>query len=544
MQNVKVKTKGEDGTVSRLAPPGVTGNCVVEVRWRESAMDAPGPLPESYGYFHQWELGNRYKTLLTAVDLPMHFEWGFLFSGPEAQMPKVEKNTYTAHNIPAAEEVAFGLAPLRERPRLTVFWQPETLTGSAREGRVSYWNAVGKQVYKDWVTKVTKGPAFAALARELATDLPGDSAQMRALHLMSRLDAKIVNTDALTWEEKSHQTKDEDKRPKAADLEAAARTHRTSGYGMFLMYVQLLKNVGITPKVAFVTPRSRRIFNENLLSPFQLDEQIVGIPGGPNQDTIWVDPSERFASPGLIWPEYQGTRGLEVDLDTWEVKSTMLPVQASAYNVRVFQYVITPDEEDDRFQLTARFSGYPEYVERRRFMALEPKEQSRTLKEDLEEDLVGATISKAEVHEAHSAGLNVRWEVEGRVEREAGRRRTVRPFPGLPAPLPAPDSLPESRSMLIVLPYARTHAASSQIHVPEGYRLAPVEPFNKANVVGTVSWSAAQASPELAKVALKVEIQSALHPPEHYAALKEFLAWVREARGRVLTLERAGGSAQ
>ena len=49
--------------------PGVTGDCVVELRWSESAQDALGPMPPEYGYFHEWALGGRYRTLVSVVDL-------------------------------------------------------------------------------------------------------------------------------------------------------------------------------------------------------------------------------------------------------------------------------------------------------------------------------------------------------------------------------------------------------------------------------------------------------------------------------------------
>jgi hypothetical protein len=307
---------------------------------------------------------------------------------------------------------------------------------------------------------------------------------------------------------------------------------------MFLLYVHLLRQAGVKPTVGLVADRDRIFFRQSLLTPFQLDHQLVGIPA-PGRSTIWVDPSLRFASPGLVLPDYQGTRGLEIDLDTWTVKPAMIGVQPAAFNVRQFAYEITAGEEEDSFKVVAGFGGYPEYAQRRRFMALEPKEQARTLKEDLEGDLRGATLTRTAVLHAQDPKANVAWEAEGRIEVEAGRRRALDPFPAMPWAVPVPSALPERRTHLIVMPYPRTHVAHSRVRMPAGYRLAPNEPINHANSLGTVAFSAKEVEPGLADVVLRVELKAVVLQPEAYKELKDYLAWVEDASRRQLTLERS-----
>ena len=172
-------------------------------------------------------------------------------------------------------------------------------------------------------------------------------------------------------------------------------------------------------------------------------------------------------------------------------------------------------------------------------MALEPKEQARTLKEDLEEDLKGATITRTEVVGTHDAKLNVGWQAEGRLEVEGSRRRTLRPFPAMPRAVPIPSALAERRTLPIVMPYSRMQVARSRVQLPPGYRLSRSEPMDRANDVGSVSFSAKEAEPGIAEASMKVELKAVFLPAEKYQDVKDYLAWVRDAANRTLTLERS-----
>jgi hypothetical protein len=537
LQTLALKGHGESQTRSKIAAPGVTSDCVVEIRWKESANENVGPLPAHYGYFHQFALGNRYRTLTSTVELPLQFPWTYVFTGPKDMKPEVKDRViYTFRNIPAVEDLPFMLEPIRDLPRVTVFWQPDILAPLALEGEAPYWKGVARLVYKDWY-KASKGSDVDAFTRELLRGLPEDPLA-KAIELMQRLDGRIANVGSLTFEEKSKKTEGDDKEIDSSDLGAAVRHRRTDGFGMFLLYLHLLKQAGMKPTVALVADRDRIFFRHDMLSPFQLNRQLVGITA-PGRGTIWVDPSLRFASPGLVLPDYQGTRGLELDVDTWTMKPVTIPAQTEAFNVRKFSYDITAGEEEDLFKVVASFGGYPEYAQRRRFMALEPKEQARTLKEDLEADLQGASITRTEVLHAQDPKDNVTWEAEGRLEVESGRRRIVKPFPAMPRAVPIPSALPEKRSEPIIMPYSRTQVAKSRVRMPAGYRLSAAEPTKHENLVGTVAFSAREVEPGVAEAVMRVELRAVVLRPEAYPQVKDYLAWVEDAARRTLVLERS-----
>ena len=204
-ESVTVKTRFGSGTVSRLVPPGVTGDCVVELRWTESAQDSLGPMPPEYGFFHEWVLGGRYRTLLSVIDLGPAFAWAYELAGLDANKPEMNGRVYTIRDLPAVEPAPLSLDTLRGLPRFTVFWQPDSLRPYVRDGGEAYWNAVGRLVYKDFIGKASKGSEYDAFARAILAGLP-EQPRRKALALRERLDTRIVNTDLLTEAERAKRT--------------------------------------------------------------------------------------------------------------------------------------------------------------------------------------------------------------------------------------------------------------------------------------------------------------------------------------------------
>jgi len=187
------------------------------------------------------------------------------------------------------------------------------------------------------------------------------------------------------------------------------------------------------------------------------------------------------------------------------------------------------------------FTGFPEYSLRSQYRPLEPKEQSRLLKEGLEAHIPGSTIQKAEILHAADPSLHLAWAVEGQMEGRNGRRKEVTIFPGMTNPVNAPSSMPAERTRNIYLPHLWTHTATSRILIPKGYHCGPLPPAQKANAFGTVNWSAASApkgdQTEIT-ITLKMEMNRASASPAGYDQLKAYLAWVQDYCNRTLILEK------
>jgi hypothetical protein len=533
-QSIEVESQSGDRTLTRLVAPGVTDDCVVELRWKERGSGLRGPLPWEYGLFHEWPLGHAYRTRQIVVDFPSSFAWAYAFSG-NAFEPEVKGRRYTVRDLPPIEPVPFSLEATRNLPRLTVYRQPSSLVSAARKGEEEYWKTVGR-FYKDSLGDVSRGGEFEAFAQGILEGLP-ETPHAKALALRDRLDARIVNTGAMTFAERANRSEKDDKaRIEPADLGAAVRRGATTAHGMFLLYLHLAKQAGLKPTVALVTDRSKRVFQWKLLSNYQLDHYLVGVAES-GRPVLWLDPTLRFGG-GVIHPSHQGTPGLELDTDAWTLKPVRMPILPAAFNVREFTYELQLGEDEDAFTAKARFGGYPDYVERRQFMALEPKEQSRSLKERLEKELKTATITRAEVAGAQSADRNMTWEAEGRMEVEASRRRTVGLFPAMPRVVTVPPALPETRTLPIVLPYPCVQVARTRVSIPSGYHLVTGDGVDHSNTVGSVSLSLREAGPGRAEAVLRIELTSTMLRPEAYGELKEFLTWSEAASRRSVILER------
>ena len=526
-----------------MVPPGVTPNCVVEVRWLESAdREAASPLPKRLGRAAEWMLGGEWAIQCAAVEILTSFPWAYtLYPGP-VHSPTVKEaggyKVFTFTSLPAYQEAPYSLQVNRPIPRLAVYYQPERLFSYSRTTPQEYWDAVARLLLKSWyVEDVRTGGPFKALAQELTTGLVGGP-QAEAREILRRLDSRIKNRRRLTHQAAAAVGKAPDY-PEDENLGATVKMGSASSSGMGLLLFHLLKTHGIQPKLGLVADRDVRVVTAGGKNPFQFTHHLIGVDE-PGRSTLWLDSSLRFAPPGTMHPDYQGTLMMVVDTQAWTTKFETLPPPPARENRRSYQFRVQMGDGEDAFTMDASYAGYPEYAERYRFIPLEAKEQERLLKEELEGWMKGATFSQVRVLNAQDPTQPLALHVEGRIEREEGRRREVYPFPGMAAPLYQPSAWPEVRQDLIVLPYLRTHRAVSRIQVPKGYQIPAYPRFHQTNTFGTVTWEVrALETPGELEVVLDVVVSAFAARPGAYQELKAFLGWVADANSRTLVL---GGS--
>jgi hypothetical protein len=541
MEKRTIKAGGLRDERTVMVPPGVTSDCVVEVKWRESSQESFGPLPASYGYYAEWVLANRFPTLLASVDFPDSYEWPFIINDPKGQKGEVARNgrQRTYRDLPPIDDIPFSLGTFHDVPRVLVFWLPSLLANYQREKPQDFWRLTPALWAKE-AFKVKTGGDYAALSRKLIEGLPPEPIE-RAFQLMMLLDARIRNDSARTFEEDAKRSeKASSDRTDPNDLNTAARNGWTSARGMFLLYYSLARDAGLDPTIALVANRDRRFFRPGIYSYSQFDDLLLVVRDQAGKQ-IWIDPTLRFATPGIIWAGYQGSTALELLPGTWEAREASVPVQSAESNVVYNVFAIDIGEDGDNFTATGTATGHSEWQERRKYRALEQKEQDRVLKEHFGRAVTGATIESASVSHAHESGRNLTWSVKGSVPQEEGRRRIINPFPGLTESLDIPATLPEKRTVPIVLPLLRVHVAQSTIRLPAGYRFLPAPPVVKSNTFGKVTWSAEPKTADPGSevvVSMRVELLRIAAPAEAYEELKAFLAWIREAASRTVALER------
>lgn len=519
-----------------VIPPGVTGDCIVEFRWKESAK----PLPRRLKTYGHWAQGSKYRTLMSAVTVPVSFPWTFQFfmgrGTPTERVVRGNQTSFVTRDLPGDWDAFYALRHLDD-PRFAAFSQPKELQDIARTGQVrEYWSKAAKFVLKGaFLDRTTLGRHYRELASTVYEGLPTEP-QARAAAVLERMEARIRNLDSLTHDEQASQKKEKD--PVVSfDLDAAAETKETDGLGMVLLYVNLLKGAGVDPKLALVRNRNRGLFEYGFLSLHQAETFLVGVDE-PGKPTLWMNPEARYSPAGVIESDFQGTPCLFVDTRTWDAAPGSLPFQPMSVNRRHFDYRVETGEEQCLFTLKAAFAGLPALREREYALPLSQARQDERLKTSLEARAPAAKVTSAKVLNATDPSRPVALEAAGTLPLEEARRIQLAPFPCMPSPLWIPPSFPETRNARIVLPFSRIQTADCIMKVPAGYRLAPTEDMHRANGFGRVAWAAETMGDGEVKVSFKVEVVVTSSGPGSYGPFRTFLGWIDEAMRRTVLMEK------
>lgn len=284
-----------DGSVNEgvLIPPGVTADCVVELRWREatergkadmgrmSLLDK-GPLPVRCGDFHFWSLGSAYPTKVALVQRSKEMGWPFLFFSTSgyamAEGSGAMGSTYQFRDLPALPPAPFSLEMHRPVPKVLFYRPIEGLTYLTKGPAGDYWQKVVDLAYKNWfLEKVAKGEAFRAFSAEVRKDLAGGPRE-RARLIGERLSRRMVNLDQLLYDEKpdplARHAVDE---AGVSNLNYAARSGYVDNAGMVKVLFHVLLDEGLQPKVAMVADRRQWVVNPEVRTPYQFTHYLLGV---------------------------------------------------------------------------------------------------------------------------------------------------------------------------------------------------------------------------------------------------------------------------
>lgn len=528
--------------VKVVLPPGLTADCVVELRWTDLAQGSRDhQIPDSLGNFAEWRFGGPFPIRKLVVEFTPFFHWSANVSAGSGTFPQVTQNArssvYTFTDVPAREANPFSLDAVSGKPAVRVFFQPDRLLGYARGKSGDYWKAAAELFIKpNYTSRLKKGEAYKAVSRELLAGLPADPAQAADL-LCRRLDRRIINQTWATLEERGSLKKGE--KFDNFDLEEACVRGRALARGMAILYFSLATEAGLHPRLGMVRDRHYSLFRYGDPDLWQTNELIVGIPVKDHK-TFWVEPSLRFATPGLISPSYQGADALVMDTgqEEWLPQAENIPGQGADFNTSRYQFKLDCADGLEKVSLKTAFTGYREFVERRRFLAQAKPEAERSLKERMEQAIKDASITRASVFEVWNPDQPAHWEVEGSLELASTATLSLDPFPGMPAPLPLPTTWPESRTVPIVMDYLRVQEGECELHLPPGYALQKVAPFRRENRFGSVLFTADPVDAATVKVRFKVELRDLFEPASAEPQLRQFLAWVEDAYHRRLLLEK------
>lgn len=537
----------EKTEIQKLAPPGMTGNCLVEISWRQPTNFAWLRYLQGYDLSFCWmarlPIGNPCPVESFEIELQSTLHAVCSLSSFD-QKPQVKNSgnsrRFVFANLPAYEEVPFALDPMRPIPSLDIYMNPKGLDRTSFNDFDKFWDYAAKNwVIPHLVDHVSKGKHYEALSASLRSNLSG-SATEKAAELMMRLGERVRNTDWLTDAEKQEKTGEKGREEwNERNINEVAKRRESRGLGIFLIYTQVLKDAGIPFKLAMGANHYRKQFKPQARNVCLLDDAMVVVEG-PDGQRSFFDPSERFLPAGTILPRLQGSLGILVDPASGAREFFNFPIQAAELNRRVFDYKLTVDEETAQIRMEQVTGGIPDLLSRRRFIGKDAAEQMKLLKDSLEHQDRNVTIQKVTLADAQSARKDLRLQVEASSEAEPGRRKEVKPFPLMDWPIQSPASWPEQRRDPIFANYAWTQLATSEIRLPKGVRPVPMENFSRENEFGRVVWGIQKRDDATLRVVLRVDFREPLARPQYYAKFREFMGWIQEAAGRTLFIEKGG----
>lgn len=587
----------DDGAMveTGLLPPGLTSDCVVELRWRELTdvgaalfrrmpITGKGHLPERFGPFKVWTLGSAFPTQSVVVQRAKEMYWPLIFSST-AGFNVVEGSTsmgttFTIRDIPGHPRAPFANDLVRPVPKVVVF-KPIASVGNllSKVPAMDYWQKVVDLFYKDWYTKfVAKGEAYRTFSAAIRKDLTGGPRD-KARTIAERLAAKTVNIDHLVFGEKldplARWAVDEgavkegsahfmesggdfstqtgtgnlsstawtDARAynvdaaKVSSLNYMARSGFVDNKGAVRLLFNLLADEGIPAKIGLVADRRLWMVNPEVRSPFQFTHNLLGVDE-PGQPTLWLDPTDRLLPVGQMPTAYQSTKAVTIDSATWKAGVQDIRVEPAAGNTRIFTFEVDASSGPGKATLQASFLGAPALAARSVLAAKSPADREAWFQETLGRG--GLTGSKVEVANATDPSQPLAFNASGTLALVPGATLKINPFPGMDAPLYVPAAMPAEREEPILLPSTGVQEATSTVKVPAGYVLPKPVVSTRSTQWGTVILDVRQ-DPGTGELTarMKVSTLGVYNHPAAYPSLKDYLNLMKLAVAPEVTLEKA-----
>lgn len=552
---VRKVVSSADGSVNEgvLIPPGITSDCVLEVRWREAtargranqlhkALLDLGNLPERCGDFWFWTLAGAFPTQTCVVQTGKDVSWPMTLLGaqgfPMEQGSNSMGSTFTFRNLPALPAAPYSSEVNRPSPKVVLYRPIETMRYlDAKVPSSTYWQKAVDFYFKNWLEKlVNKSEGYKTFSRDVRKDLTGGP-QDRARAIAERIAKRVINLDQLLFNEKPiFGARNEQDAMGISNLEYMARTGYADQTGLVKLLFHVLADEGLQPKVALVADKLRWNANPEVRTPFQFSHTLLGVEE-PGQPPLWLDPAGRMVPVGQVPPNYQGTRAVVIDSGTWQVRFQDIRFSRPEDNRRTFTFRAQALEDQLKVQVEAAFLGAPALFARNLLGGQAPTQRANQFKERLEAR--GLVVSSAAVTGDLDLAKPLAFTAEGTLPLDAGRLLKLNPFPGMDAGLYLPASFPEQRRDPIHMPYRSLQEASSTIQVPKGYRLREPIRVTHSNRWGEVNLTVEQdpSSGEL-KSALRIQSTGTYDGPGGHGPLKDFLQWVRAGVYPEVTLEK------
>lgn len=539
MMSVSLKDASGESKTKILEPPGLSADCVVELRYKIN----PFLWRTFWGEFRRWIL-KPVPSLEFQLELESMLPTATLMEFGKFK-PEIKRETgvrtYTFRNLPARESAPFLQRTLLEEPMLAVYSDPEALREARRKGPSAFWETLGQEHIRRWYTDdVAKGWSWNGFAKEILAGLPEGDNQVKASEILLRLKERMANAGELTFQEQEKFGKAiREEKANSNSLSDAVKRGWATGRGMYLLAFQLFQDAGLRPRIVYVADRFDRLVQGSNCNIFQFNHLLLGIDVD-RKPLLCLDPEDRTLPNGAVLGKFQGTLAMEVLSDSWSMVPVAVPEMKASQNLHHYSFKHSLSEGKWELRFDGDFQGLPERAERDNYFKLSPLAQEDFLKKSFEASHKDWVVKKTQVLDATSLRKPLRLSVTAEREYEDGRRIEISPFPGMPSALYIPDDLAPTRQVPISFTYAFTQKAEATITLPEGYKLIPVSGVDQENYFGRVRWEAKPdpASPSTVRVTFEVELAERTANEHAYATLLQFFGWLRDAQRRSVIVER------
>jgi len=531
--NVKVRDK--ELVTTSVVPPGLDGDCVVDITWSEPVFLPIEAQWTGLEANRSWQLGARFPVDEVEIRILKEFprQWVLLDAQPFSlrRTDQPEGPALTIKGLPAFEEVPYSLDSLRKLPRLLTFSVPHVLKNELRQPLEKFWSKAGAELFswylkgKDWPLD----PHFNQLKTETVQDLPGGP-QARALGILQRLRKKLKILSYPTWEESQVPVPPYSAGWHRGSEEELSRIREVKEDSFDWLFFRILVKEKIPLKLVKVRKVSNGVFSPNIYDLEQFDWTLMVIPEEGKPD-LWLSPGYLLIAPGQVPPHFQGTLGEELDFSTWRLKLVEIPSADAAEN-RTDADLRIDIQGPDQASFRSRWSMYAgsAFDWRLALWSMDPADQERWVREQLQGQhrRVGRIEAKVESIFDPSAPLGVL--VTGKMPVSSGTCSEVNPFPVIPPFFHRPEYLDQARQVPLYYGLKRSVKLRSEIKLPPAAAVIPGSPIDWENGIGKIRWeSKLGTSPETVVVTMRAELVAMSASAADLQSLREFLAILNEA---------------
>lgn len=539
-----------------LLPPGITRDCVVEMRWD---IKAELGLPEGYYSVRRDAAEDYYvhkKTFfvdgkLTEAKETFTFKQKFQLAMTKGREPIVFAQSeaeggmlYTWSNIPPRKYFPYGNAYLDGadpyfRTRKVPYW---TNTSDPN----AFWhNAAQAYIIPALQERVGKNRDFKNFVKQLKANMPKDpiaASQHIAKNLQNRLrDLEMLRPDQVSgykdpenWDNTFGQILDKSFKDGYASRSAQA----------YLFYFVAME-CEIPFKLLYPGSMDGPFFDPKLCYTGHLDFQSPYFLVQTDNAMQIFAPQFRDYAFGVIPSKHKGAYAMTLDpYNDFAVGFMRVPQDQAALHMVRAQYQMNLDTNDQLTMLLTNLWGGEEEAGKRRFYF------TRTLVEQKEylEKSYGSVLRDWQVEEAQ---LVDPYNLEQQLTMQLSARRQLEdfgtgilrldPFPASFSPLSNPDLWPDQRSQPIILPNAFQALDEAMVQLPPGYTLRGDNNWQQKNNFGQVAFQAFQKEDKVF-VRRTVVLARNIEQATNEVQLKLFLGWVENAYNQNIALVK--GDAQ